>query len=130
MNKEQQMVLDFMNKFKQSISNTITMSGAKTQTLRVRLIQEELQEYTEALIESNIVKVADALGDLLYVVYGAANAHGIDMEPIFNEIHRANMDKEGGVMRKDGKWVKPSGWKPPDIKGLLVKQVKEKNWRI
>lgn len=119
---EQRKVREFMKKFEQFIGNKPRFPDARVQTLRVRLIREEWEEFVDAMVKKNLVEVADALGDLLYVIYGTGVAFGIDLEPIFSAIHRANMAKEGGVHRKDGKWVKPDNWKPPDIAGLLKEQ--------
>jgi len=113
-----------MKKFDQVINQKPALSTLVIQTLRYRLIEEELEEFREALIREDIIEVADALGDLLYVVYGAGCAFGIDLEPVFDEIHRANMEKEGGVHRKDGKWLKPAGWKPPAIEEIIAAQSK------
>jgi predicted HAD superfamily Cof-like phosphohydrolase len=63
--------------------------------------------------------MVDALCDLLYVTYGAAVDLGVDLQPFFAEVHRSNMAKVGGRKREDGKWLKPAGWTPPDIAGLL-----------
>jgi len=61
----------------------------------------------------------DALCDLLVVTFGMAVEMGIDLEPFFDEVHRTNMAKVGGPKRADGKGLKPLGWTPPDIAGLL-----------
>ena len=68
----------------------------------------------------------DALCDLLYVVYGAAVAMGIDLRPFFTLVHETNMQKMTGPVRADGKREKPPGWQPPDIAGLLEVKKKEK----
>ena len=72
---------------------------------RVQLIQEELDEYETAAIERDLVEVADGLADILYVVLGTCVAHGIDIQAIFDEVHRSNMtkDKLDPVTRKGGK---------------------------
>jgi predicted HAD superfamily Cof-like phosphohydrolase len=87
--------------------------------LRVRLIQEEADEFAQAVAEGDVAEMVDALCDLLYVTYGAAVDLGVDLEPFFAEVHRSNMAKVGGRRREDGKWLKPAGWMPPDIAGLL-----------
>jgi predicted HAD superfamily Cof-like phosphohydrolase len=58
--------------------------------------------------------------DLLCVVYGTAAEFGIDLAPFWQEVHRTNMAKAGGPIREDGKRLKPSGWRPPDIAGVLA----------
>lgn len=74
--------------------------------------------------DPDFVEMLDALGDLLYVVYGAASSTGVDIDPIFEEIHRTNMNKLGGGVREsDGKRLKPEGWQPPRLKRLLDLQI-------
>lgn len=87
--------------------------------LRIKLIQEEAEEFAQAVRAQDLPEIIDALCDLLYVTYGAGVALGIDLEPFFVEVHRANMTKVGGHRREDGKWMKPASWRPPDIAGLL-----------
>jgi len=72
--------------------------------------------------EGDTVAVAKELADLLYVVYGTAVSCGIDMEPVFREVHRSNMSKVGGHKREDGKWVKPSTYSPARLELILVAQ--------
>jgi predicted HAD superfamily Cof-like phosphohydrolase len=118
--------------------------------LRMRLIAEEFFEAMEAVFVRNTPKIslaeisgevddyirraaidvdlpslADALGDLDYVVEGCRIEFGIDGKPIADAIHAANMAKVGGGKRADGKHQKPEGWQPPDIEGELIKQ----GWR-
>jgi predicted HAD superfamily Cof-like phosphohydrolase len=84
-------------------------------SLRMRLILEELSEYAKACAEGDRVEIADALGDILFVVYGSGVEHGIDMDRVFEEICRSNMTKSGGYMDESGKWVKPDDFNPPDL---------------
>jgi predicted HAD superfamily Cof-like phosphohydrolase len=67
-------------------------------------------------------KLADALGNLLYVVFGTAVECGIDIEPIVDEIHKSNMTKDGGGLRADGKVLKGPGYVAPDIAAVIRKQ--------
>lgn len=93
--------------------------------LRVSLIQEELNEYREAAEARDLVGVADALSDLMYVVLGTYVAHGLQKlaEPLFAEVHASNMSKldENGqvIYRPDGKVLKSVRWRPPDLAGIL-----------
>lgn len=93
------------------------------QDLRADLIREEFTEFVLALHDLDLVGVADALGDLLYVVYGAADAFGINADAVFAEIHRSNMTKldlDGKpIYRGDGKVMKGPGYEPPDLKKVL-----------
>jgi predicted HAD superfamily Cof-like phosphohydrolase len=90
--------------------------------LRVRLIQEEADEFAQAVAEGDLAEMVDALCDLLYVTYGAAVDLGVDLQPFFAAVHRSNMAKVGGRRREDGKWLKPEGWTPPDIAGMLARR--------
>lgn len=96
--------------------------GDVVNDLRGGLIHEESLELDIALFNNDLVEVADALGDLLYVVLGAFNTYGIDASSIFDEVHRTNMAKRGGKRLPTGKWEKPAGWKPPQIEAILVAQ--------
>jgi predicted HAD superfamily Cof-like phosphohydrolase len=95
----------------------------KTCKLRVGLISEELEELEDAIRNEDIVAVADALTDLLYVVYGSGHAFGIDLDRCFREVHRSNMSKLGAdgkpVRREDGKVLKGPSYTPPDLSFLL-----------
>lgn len=99
---------------------TIISSGRLA--LRADLIQEEFAEWLDAHNTGDLIEVADALADLLYVVYGTAHEYGLPIDRVFAEVHRSNMTKfpEGKILRRaDGKIMKPVTWEPPDIKGVL-----------
>ena len=88
---------------------------------RRSLIQEELNELEDS---RNLVELADAIGDLMYVVIGTAIAYGIDMEPIFNEIHRSNMTKFiDGHKNHHGKWIKGPSYSPANLKPIIDAQL-------
>ncbi len=86
------------------------------------LIQEELNEFAKAGFGRDIVGVADALADLLYVVYGAAVSYGIDMEEIFQEVHRSNMTKTEGGKASNGKVLKGPNWRSPNLLPIIKRQ--------
>lgn len=88
--------------------------------LRAALIEEEATETIEAIRRGDLVEAIDGLCDLLAVTYGAAIEFGIDLAPFWAEVHRTNMAKAGGPVREDGKRLKPPGWTPPDIAGVLA----------
>lgn len=92
--------------------------------LRYDLIREELDELFDALFDRDLVAIADALGDLAYVVYGAAVTYGIDLDPVIREIHRSNMSKlmpDGSVAyREDGKVLKGPNFTPPNLAPLVT----------
>jgi predicted HAD superfamily Cof-like phosphohydrolase len=93
------------------------------QAMRLRLIEEELQELRDALAAGDVVGAADALADLQYVVNGAAVTWGIWLDWMHDEVHRSNMTKRGGVRRADGKLLKPPGYEPPDLESVFERQV-------
>lgn len=122
MTNEQRMVAEFHKTFGIAVESRPTIPDEPTCTLRVRLIQEEFDELQEALRQRDPVAVAKELADLLYVVYGTAVSCGIDMEPVFQEVHRSNMSKVGGHKRADGKWVKPATYSPARLEPILAAQ--------
>ena len=81
-----------------------------------------LLAFSEGAEQADVTFVADGLADLIYVAIGAAVSFGIDLDPIFAEVHRTNMLKVGGATREDGKILKPAGWEPPRILEALLKQ--------
>lgn len=122
MNDAQKMVLEFHNQFDIHVSPTPSIPDEPTQILRKRLIQEEFEELQEAMQEKDLPSIAKELADLLYVVYGTAVSLGIDMEPVFQEVHRSNMSKVGGYKREDGKWIKPPTYSPAALDAILQAQ--------
>lgn len=90
--------------------------------LRKKLLTEEVEEFCEAVDASDIVETADAIADILYVAIGAAIEAGIDLHAVWDEVQRTNMAKTHGPKRPDGKTMKPPGWTPPDIAGILARQ--------
>lgn len=95
--------------------------------LRVDLLVEEVGEFADATRDQDIVAMADALGDIVYVAYGAAVTYGIDLDAVVAEIHRSNMSKLDAagrpVLREDGKVLKSSRYRPPDVKRVLAEQL-------
>ena len=83
----------FMETFGQEIKNKPAFASSKINKLRHDLIVEELEELEKAIKEKNIVEVADALTDILYVTYGAGHAFGIDLDKCFDEVQKSNMSK-------------------------------------
>ena len=94
----------------------------KVRNLRMDLIEEEVNETLWALQENDMVEIADGIVDSIVVLIGTALTYGIDLEEIWNEVHKTNMAKGLGKINENGKKMKPEGWTPPDIKSLLVKQ--------
>lgn len=104
---------------------------AATLRLRETLLREEFEESMAALAvvmwaqaagrEPELGDLAHELADLLYVTYGTLVDLGIDADAVFAEVHRANMSKLSGPKRADGKQLKPEGWQPADVAGLVAK---------
>lgn len=122
MSDEQQMVEAFHRAFGIAIGTHPMIPEDTTCALRISLMQEEFDELREALAQRDIDAVAKELADVLYVVYGTAVSCGIDMTPVFQEVHRSNMSKVGGHKRADGKWLKPPDYSPARLQPVLAAQ--------
>ena len=118
-----ELVGDFMEAFGQSVQVDPTWPDFNTRELRIELIQEELEELSDAVADRDMVQIADALTDLLYVVYGAGHSFGIDLDECFQEVHSSNMSKLGEdgrpIYREDGKVMKGPSFFEPDLEGIL-----------
>jgi predicted HAD superfamily Cof-like phosphohydrolase len=119
-----ELVGDFMESMDQEVRIKPTFPDDRIQKLRLDLIEEELDELQYGIDNKDMVEIADALTDLLYVVYGAGHAFGIDLDDCFHEVHRSNMSKLGPdfkpIKREDGKVMKPSTYSPPTLKAVLA----------
>lgn len=125
MTKEQCDIQDFMRAANQHCPAKPTVPSIRDCNLRVSLIGEELMELNDALQKGNLVLIADALADLKYVVEGTAISCGLDLEPIFNEVHRSNMSKFiDGHRREDGKWIKGPSYSPANLAPIIEEQIK------
>ena len=113
----------FMSTFGQEIKKKSELSGEKINSLRLSLIQEELDELTKAIKENDILEVADALTDILYVTYGAGHAFGIDLDKCFDEVQNSNMSKldENGkpIYNEAGKVMKGPNYFKPDLSKFI-----------
>jgi len=121
-NAEQKMVEDFHRKYGCELNEKPTLADLTTLFLRARLIQEEASEFTAAANQQNIVEMADSLCDLLVVVYGTAVALGMDLEPLFAEVHRSNMTKTTNNLDSGGKVQKGKDFVPPNLEPILKSQ--------
>tara|TARA_B100001996_G_scaffold381534_1_gene371167 strand:- start:316 stop:687 length:372 start_codon:yes stop_codon:yes gene_type:complete len=113
----------FMKTFGQEVKTTSGLSSEKINLLRIKLIIEELEEFKKAIEEDDIVEVADALTDILYVTYGAGHAFGIDLDKCFDEVQKSNMSKlddNGKPIYNDlGKVMKGPNYFKPDLSKFL-----------
>jgi predicted HAD superfamily Cof-like phosphohydrolase len=136
-------VKEFMEGVGQTCPKTLTNLDEDLARLRLRLIVEEAEEMAVALgftevklmpviedavfdsSQQDLVEIADAAADIVYVTVGTTNAAGINMEPIWDEVQRSNLSKliSGFKRPSDGKWMKGPSYVPPDLKKVLESQV-------
>ena len=113
----------FMKTFGQNVKQSSSFSSEKINTLRVSLIKEELNELIEAMNKKDLVEVADALTDILYVTYGAGHAFGINLDDCFEEVQNSNMsklDRDGKPIYNDkGKVMKGPNYFKPDLRKFI-----------
>ena len=109
----------FMKTFGQEVKTKPSLSSDKINKLRIDLIKEELEELTEAMQKKDLLEVADALTDILYVTYGAGHAFGINLDTCFNEVQNSNMSKLGKdgkpIYNESGKVMKGPNYFKPDL---------------
>ena len=109
----------FMNTFGQEVKNKASFGTDQINQLRYNLIKEELEELRIAIEEKDLLEVADALTDILYVTYGAGHAFGIDLDKCFNEVQESNMSKPGEdgkpIYNEMGKVMKGPKYFKPDL---------------
>ena len=109
----------FMKTFGQEVKDNPSFSTEKINKLRIDLIKEELDELTEAMKNNDLLEVADALTDILYVTYGAGHAFGIDLDKCFDEVQNSNMSKLGEngepIYNESGKVMKGPNYFKPDL---------------
>jgi predicted HAD superfamily Cof-like phosphohydrolase len=113
----------FMDTYGQEVKDKAEFSDAKTNKLRIDLIKEELEELTHAMNDKNLLEVADALTDILYVTYGAGHAFGIDLDKCFDEVQNSNMSKLGEdgkpIYNESGKVMKGPNYFKPDLSKFI-----------
>ena len=113
----------FMKTFGQEVKTKPSFSTDKINKLRLDLIKEELSELTEALKNKDLLEVADALTDILYVTYGAGHAFGINLDQCFDEVQNSNMSKldENGnpIYNENGKVLKGPNYFEPNLKKFI-----------
>ena len=112
-------VKQFMQTFGQEVKTKASFSDEKTNQLRLDLISEELEELKNAMESKDLLEVADALTDILYVTYGAGHAFGIDLDKCFDEVQNSNMSKIGEdgkpIYNEAGKVMKGPNFFKPDL---------------
>ena len=114
----------FMNTYGQDVQEKASFPEDSIVQLRVDLIEEELNELKEAIKNNDIVEVADALTDILYVTYGAGHSFGVNLDKCFDEVQRSNMSKLGEdgnpIYNDSGKVMKGPNYSAPDLKKIIV----------
>ena len=114
----------FMKTFGQEVKDKPSFSTDKINKLRIDLIKEELEELTDAMKNKDLLEVADALTDILYVTYGAGHAFGINLDKCFEEVQNSNMSKLGDdgkpIYSEKGKVLKGPNYFKPNLSSLLV----------
>ena len=117
-------VKTYMNTYSQEVKERATFPENKIVQLRIDLIEEELNELKEAVKNNDIVEVADALTDILYVTYGAGHSFGVDLDKCFDEVQRSNMSKLGvdgkPIYNESGKVMKGPDYFAPDLKKIIT----------
>ena len=118
-----QKVKNFMETFGQEVKSRPSLSSDKINMLRYNLIKEELDEFKQALDNNDLVEVADALTDILYVTYGAGHAFGINLDVCFEEVQNSNMSKLGNdgkpIFNDQGKVMKGPNYFKPDLSKFI-----------
>ena len=113
----------FMKTFNQDVKDSSSLSTDKINSLRISLINEELEELKQAISEKNLTEVADALTDILYVTYGAGHAFGINLDKCFEEVQESNMSKLGKdgkpIFNEFGKVMKGPDYFKPDLSKFI-----------
>lgn len=116
-------VKEFMLACDQEVKASPEFPDVSTRALRVALIREELDELVDAMFNEDIIETADALTDILYVVYGAGHAFGINLDACFEEVHSSNLSKIGPtgkvLKNEDGKVIKPETFIEPNLTRVL-----------
>ena len=113
----------FMKTFGQEVKNKPGLSSEKINNLRISLINEELEEFKEAIKNNDLKEAIDALTDILYVTYGAGHAFGVNLDECFNEVQRSNMSKLGEdgkpIYNEAGKVMKGPSYFKPDLSKFI-----------
>jgi predicted HAD superfamily Cof-like phosphohydrolase len=141
-----------MNKLERDVANFMSEMGQRRMTapdmyptpqlldFRTSLITEEFDETIDAMLQLKrpdltphqrmywMSEVADGVVDLIYVLIGTTLSLGIDIEEVWDEVHRANLAKTDGPIREDGKRLKPEGWEPPNVFRIIAEQLAESDF--
>lgn len=107
----------------------MTREGADLRKLRRKILREEFNEYLDGEDNNDLVEIADALCDIIYIAYGTGVSYGLPMDLLFDEVHRSNMSKldENGkpIFREDGKVTKGPNYSPPQLRSIIERKIGE-----
>lgn len=124
-----EMVEEFHKTFGANVGEKPELPNEQERELRKKLLTEEFNEYLEGEHNNDIVEISDALGDMMYIIYGTAVSYGLPIDEIFQEIHSSNMSKldENGkpIYREDGKVLKSNLYFKPNIKKIIDSKIGE-----
>jgi len=113
----------FMRTFGQEVKKTPGLSTEKINNLRIKLINEEFEEFKQAIKNNDLKEAVDALTDILYVTYGAGHAFGVNLDKCFDEVQQSNMSKLGEnekpIYNEDGKVMKGPNYFKPDLSKFI-----------
>lgn len=115
-------VKTFHEVFGQNVGSNPSLPNENERNLRKRLLEEEYNEYLDGEKNNDIVEIADALADIIYIACGTAVSYGIPLDKIFAEVHRSNMSKlvnGKSIFREDGKILKGENYSPPNIEQFI-----------
>jgi predicted HAD superfamily Cof-like phosphohydrolase len=125
MNNPYNSLWEFHEAFDLTRSKTTQFPDRDVRKLRIELLREEWEEYLDGESNDDLVEIADALADIVYIAYGTAVSYGIPLDEIFDEVHSSNMSKLGDdgkpVYRDDGKVLKGPRYRPPNVQSILEK---------
>lgn len=118
----------FHQVYGQLINEAPVLPDEKTRNLRKNLLKEEYEEYLEGEQNNDLVEIADALADMIYIICGTAVSYGIPLQKVFEEVHRSNLSKLDNngkpIYREDGKILKSEFYTPPDVKGIIDEHIR------
>lgn len=116
-------LIEFHKTFGLNFSDRPNLPSLEERSLRLSLLNEEVEEYKQAEENNDLENIAKELADVVYIAYGTAVSYGIPLDKIFSEVHTSNMSKVGEdgkiIRREDGKVLKPSTYKPANIQQFL-----------
>lgn len=116
-------VKEFQTAVGQNVGTKAEFPTPAERVLRMRLLNEEFEEYNKGEYANDLENIAKELADIIYIVCGTAVSYGIPLDRVFDEVHRSNLSKLGDdgkpVVREDGKILKGPNYTPPDVKSIL-----------